>query len=168
MNTKTAPGGKEAAGLHVGNGPVTQREISRILGKEMELASLPVARSIQKRGCYWIGTEGVPTKEGFFIDNTDGAFKNLPKGFVEILEEELHHKYKDCWSAHVYVSPEAAYQASRGEGPLHLGVRDDTDASTKRCRLVVLGGGDEVSIGRVVSMPKAGLKEAAQRAVRKE
>ena len=141
----------DAGRLQIGKTTVDITVTGRELGTERKLAPLSEAKSIQKEGIYWISAEGVPKKDGFYIDNTDGTVKGLSeKGFVKVSEEDFYNKYE--WSVRIYVSPEAAAKASRGKEPLALIVSgEDLNYSRLYVRALDRAG----IIARVVSVPQA-------------
>jgi hypothetical protein len=72
-------------------------------------APLSEARAL-KEGKYWINAKGAPTTAGHYRDNKNGTFTKISDGNSV--------DWADC----LYVSEQAAYSASRYEGPLLLEV----------------------------------------------
>jgi len=140
MRTKTVSQRDIAAEPHVGERYVNRARIESELMPGRRLASLPEARSITEKGWYWISAEGVPTKEGYYRDNKDGTFTKL----------NANEKIPE-WFDRVYVSKDAAAQASRGEGPLAVCVWESVFASG---RLDVVSSDRPDDVARIASMPQ--------------
>ncbi len=146
-------------GLQIGKVPMPKTCIDSDLGHGRKLAPLSAARLIQESGRsshYWISTEDVPTKEGFYIDNKDGTFK-------EVSKNDFYIKYD--WSDRLHVSEEAAAKAAKGDGPLALVVWGIGGFSS---RLIVYSVNKPGFKAPVASVPQASIEEVAQQTVRKE
>ncbi|MDE1834729.1 MAG: hypothetical protein KGH64_05320 [Candidatus Micrarchaeota archaeon] len=114
---------RQVVELQTGRSYVAKSNVDGELGTGRVLAPLSTARTIQERDWYWISPEsqkvskdtykGVPTETGYFRDNKDGTFT------------KVENRTDVAWEDRLYVSPEAAEKAARGQGPLGLYVRDD-------------------------------------------
>lgn len=147
MPTLTKPKETDVEKVIVGSKYVTMADAISSMKLGRTFASLLQASSIHDEdGWYWISDKGI-TKEGYFIDNRDGYFKEFKeKGFIEVARSEYYSKYE--WTRRLYVSKEAAESASKGKVPLALHI---WEGDYTLSRLVVDSGFTPESVARVVS-----------------
>jgi len=113
----------------VGSKPVTPAEIKTELGDGRVIAQLSQASLLREKGEYWVGHEEIATfadpNHRYYINNTDGAYKDLEKGFVKVSDKDFFEKYP--WSVKVLIQKTAVEKALRGEGPLVLKLGSEND-----------------------------------------